>query len=134
MKCRVVFVVVGLLLFGGCAGDHEPREVGGAMGEVVRVEVLGFGGCPNTPKMWDRVAKAVGALGSGYVLVEVDQESLAGDDLRRGYPTPTVLVDGVDLFGLPRPTLPAMGCRVYPGGVPSEAEIGRRLAAWESDR
>ncbi|VAX38987.1 hypothetical protein MNBD_PLANCTO03-926 [hydrothermal vent metagenome] len=118
---------------GTAPGGMALRAVWPSTGTTQRVEVLGFGGCPNTPKMRDRVAEAVGALGSGYVLVEVDQESLAADDLRRGYPAPTVLVDGVDLFGLPAPSSLAMGCRVYPGGLPSAEEIQSRLAAFGGD-
>ncbi|MFG0259639.1 MAG: hypothetical protein ACF8LK_04725 [Phycisphaerales bacterium JB041] len=92
------------------------------------VEVLGFDGCPNTPVMEARVSAAVVALGPEYRLVLVDQDSLPEGDLRRGYPTPTVLLEGADLFGLPAPDAPAMGCRVYPSGLPSAAEIERRLS------
>ncbi|MCI0677340.1 MAG: hypothetical protein L0Y42_16390, partial [Phycisphaerales bacterium] len=59
------------------------------------------------------------------------QEQLPENDIRRGYPTPTILVNGRDLFGLPEPTGPGMGCRMYPGGMPSASEIEsqiRRLA------
>ncbi len=129
MLWRVSVLVLGLMVLSGCVSGSDPLEDR----DTMRIEVLGFGGCPNTPTMRDRVVEAVGVLGSGYVLVEVDQESLAADDLRRGYPTPTVLVDGVDLFGLPTPSSPAMGCRVYPGGVPSAEEIGARLAEFGAE-
>ena len=33
----------------------------------------------------------------------VDLASLPEDDLRLGYGTPTVLVDGVDIMGVPKP-------------------------------
>ena len=36
----------------------------------------------------------------------IDQETLPADDVRRGYPTPTILVRGADLFGLPEPEPP----------------------------
>ncbi len=102
------------------------------MGEVRPViELLGFGGCPNTPKMRAELEGALGLLdgggGGGWTFVDVDQEALPAGDLRRGYPTPTVLVNGRDLFGLPVPDGPAMGCRVYEGGVPGAGEIAERL-------
>jgi hypothetical protein len=90
-----------------------------------KIELLGFADCPNTPLLRTNLAAALAA--HGWTFDDLDQESLAPDDVRRGYPTPTVLVNGRDLFGLPEPAAPAMGCRVYPGGVPDAAAIGRRL-------
>lgn len=42
---------------------------------------------------------------------------------RRGWPAPTVLVDGKDLSGMSEPQGVAMACRTYEGGTPSEAQI-----------
>ena len=47
--------------------------------------------------------------------------------ISRGWPTPTVLVDGRDLFGLLAPATPSMGCRVYPDGVPEANDIAEKL-------
>lgn len=122
-------LLIGLLgvALCGCADDRGAQR----SAAMIEVEVLGFDGCPNTPVMQERVAEAVLALGEGYRVVEVDQEALEESDARRGYPTPTVLVNGADLFGMPMPDVAAMGCRVYPGGLPTAAEIGRRLAEWD---
>jgi hypothetical protein len=73
------------------------------------------------------LASALETLGGGLTCVEVNQEQLPARDLRRGYPAPTILVDGRDLYGLPTPTDTAMGCRVYAGGVPDAGELARRL-------
>lgn len=94
----------------------------------MRVEVLGFADCPNTAEFRLRVEIAANGVG-GCAVVYVDQESLPAADLRRGYPAPTALVDGRDLFGMARPTAPSLGCRMYPGGVPSVDEIADRLRA-----
>jgi hypothetical protein len=94
----------------------------------MRVEVLGFADCPNTAEFRRRVERAAVDAG-GFEVIYVDQEALPADDLRRGYPAPTAIVSGSDLFGLPRPTSPSLGCRMYPGGVPSVAEIAERLRA-----
>jgi hypothetical protein len=92
----------------------------------MNVEVLSFASCPNSPAFFERVQAAAGEI-VGIRVVYIDQESLPESDLRRGYPTPTALVDNEDLFGLPRPTSPAMGCRMYPGGLPSAEDIAERL-------
>ena len=95
-------------------------------GDTMEIEVLGFEGCPNSPKFRQRVDSAASSV-SGLRVIHIDQESLPPDDLRRGYPTPTALVDNRDLFGMPRPETTAMGCRIYPGGLPSAEEIAQRL-------
>ena len=94
----------------------------------MRVDVLGFGDCPNTPLFRERVEAAALRVG-GFTVVSVNQESLPPTDLRRGYPAPTALVDGQDLFGLATPTAPSLGCRMYAGGLPSVDEIADRLRA-----
>ena len=35
---------------------------------------------------------------NGYMIEIIDQETLPADDVRRGYPTPTILVRGADLW------------------------------------
>jgi hypothetical protein len=92
----------------------------------MRVEVLGFADCPNTAEFRERVELAAKAAGD-IVVVYVDQESLPATDLRRGYPAPTALLAGRDLFGLPTPSAPSMGCRMYPEGLPSVEATTRRI-------
>jgi hypothetical protein len=94
-----------------------------------RIELLGVPGCPNTPALRANLASALETLGDGWTFVEVNQEELPEHDLRRGYPTPTILLDGRDLYGLPTPTDTAMGCRVYEGGPPDADELARLLRA-----
>lgn len=98
-----------------------------------QIELLGFPGCPNTPTMRDNLRAALASIGAGWSFVDTDQEQLPVGDMRRGYPTPTVLVNGRDLFGLPVPTAPSMGCRTYPGGVPSASDIADRVKAATAD-
>jgi hypothetical protein len=53
----------------------------------------------------DGALKALG-LAAGYEVV--DQDMLAESDVRRGYPTPTLLYADRDIFGMsvPKPPLP----------------------------
>lgn len=106
------------------ADDAIGKPCATAMNSTVNIEVLGFTDCPNTPATRVNVAKAIAALGLAANVSYVDQERLPESDRRRAWPTPTVLVDGRDLFGMPAPQGSAMGCRVYlNGGAPSEAAI-----------
>ena len=95
--------------------------------EPVRVEMLYFEGCPTTESMRARLHDAMPDAGGGFVFVEVDLESLSPDDARRGYGSPTVLVDGHDMLGMPSPEATELSCRLYPDGVPSSVEIAELI-------
>lgn len=92
-----------------------------------KIELLGFPDCPNTPAMRHNLKAALASIGKGWTFTDTDQEKLPEGDLRRGYPTPTILVNDRDLYGLPVPTAPSMGCRMYAGGVPGPGDIARTL-------
>lgn len=98
-------------------------------GSTPRIEVLGFDGCPNTRTTRAHVAEALKALGISAQVHYVDQEALPSSDRRRGWPAPTILVEGRDLFGLPAPSDSTLSCRMYPGGAPSVEEIAAALKA-----
>jgi hypothetical protein len=101
---------------------------------AMRIELLGFLSCPNTPAMRENLRAALALIGRGSTFADVNQEGLPASDLRRGWPTPTVLIDGADLFGMTPPSAPSLGCRVYTGGVPGVAEIAERLAVLTEGR
>ena len=86
-----------------------------------RVELLGFDGCPNTPVLRDRLRKAMGAIDSPSAFRDVDLADLPNSDPRRGFPAPTILVDGVDLFdpGMVADRAGQLSCRAFPDGMPS---------------
>lgn len=117
----------------GDLGDAMERMGADLLGaaQAMKIELLGFPGCPNTPVMRDHLSAALASLGGSLGFDDINQEALASDDLRRGWPTPTVLVDGADLFGMAAPTNPTMSCRMYSGGVPSADSIAARLRAHE---
>ena len=96
--------------------------------KLIRIEILGFPDCPNTPEFGQRVQAAANEVG-GFVLVAVDQQTLPTNDVRRGYPAPTALMHASDLFGLPVPTSPTLSCRTYAGGLPSVNKIAAKLKA-----
>lgn len=67
------------------------------------IDVLTRPGCATTAVMHERLLAAALRLDVVLPCALVDITTLAADDVRRGYPTPTVLVNGVDLFGLEAP-------------------------------
>ena len=95
----------------------------------MRIEILGFDGCPNTPIIRSNTEAAVRALGLRADVEYIDQQTLPGDDRRRGWPAPTILISGRDLFGMQEPLAATMSCRMYPSGVPSADAIERALEA-----
>lgn len=73
------------------------------------IEFLTRSGCVQSKLMRVRAEAAIKklALPNPYSVVDID--SLPPDDVRYGYPTPTLLVGGVDLFDMaePKPPFPA---------------------------
>ena len=73
---------------------------------AVSIEMLTREGCINSPVMLRHLRKAIEMTDARVGLKIVDQSALLADDPRRGYATPTVLINGVDPFGQPEPVLP----------------------------
>lgn len=63
-------------------------------------------GCVNTTTMRTNLDGALKALGQPAEYQVVDLDTLPDGDVRRGYPTPTVLVANRDLFGMAQPQPP----------------------------
>jgi hypothetical protein len=63
-------------------------------------------GCVNTPDMVNNLDDALKSLGwqNDYQFINIG--TLPKDDVRTGYPTPSVLWKGRDIFGLPVPRPP----------------------------
>ena len=63
-------------------------------------------GCANARRFRQSLDGALGRLDQARTYRVVHQDTLPTDDWRRGYPTPTLLYKGQDVFGLPEPTRP----------------------------
>ncbi|MEO2018133.1 MAG: hypothetical protein ABGZ53_27590 [Fuerstiella sp.] len=64
------------------------------------------GGCVNTPVLRANLDAALSALGIAVEYTVVDQGTLPSTDVRCGYPTPTIRLDGRDVFDMPAPSPP----------------------------
>ena len=63
-------------------------------------------GCVNTPMMRKNLNDALRTLGWKLEYQVIDIGTLISTDVRTGYPTPTLLWKGRDIFGMPAPTPP----------------------------
>lgn|SRR5262245_28311446 len=63
-------------------------------------------GCVNTPDMVVNLDDALKGMGLPTDYQYINIGKLPKTDARTGYPTPTVLYRGKDIFGMPKPTPP----------------------------
>ncbi len=121
------------LLATGCSQSElqkdESEKTTTVMPSGARLSFLGREGCVNTPVLLQNLKTAVDSSNVSIEYNVFDQLELSSSDPRRGYPTPTILLDGNDIFGMAEPVPPFMktSCRLYPGGVPSAEMIAERL-------
>ncbi|WP_349898698.1 thioredoxin family protein [Parafrigoribacterium soli] len=94
----------------------------------MEITLLHITECPNWEETGERLARALGATGHGDAPVNVVLLNTAEDAARYLFAgSPTILVDGADLFPGAE-TLPELACRVYRvgtrfAGAPSEEQL-----------
>jgi hypothetical protein len=91
------------------------------------VTLLYFDGCPLTPPV--RQNLAIAAAGLGITVEEVDLARLPLCDSRLHYGSPTVLVGGRDVLGMPPAADAGLACRPYPEGLPTVQRWAELLRA-----
>ena len=90
------------------------------------VQFLAFDGCPLADAARANLEQALTDCGiSGYRAVDL-LDPATPEDLK-GWGSPTILVNGMDVGGQDKGN--GVGCRIYPGAdkVPSAAEIAAKL-------
>ena len=104
------FVLLFTLAFSACTVDQGvPAETKGMQptGDL-HLQFLTRDGCKNTAAMLSNLKEAIseGKIAADYTVVH--QGTLPPEDPRVGYPTPTILLNGKDIFGLeiPKPPFP----------------------------
>ena len=116
-----------LLIIAGM--DSLPRE-------NHMITFIGMKDCPNTPPMRASLQQALYELGRNLPVAYLDLVQLAKEhDTRAGYGSPTILIDGVDLFGEDPSESLNPACRYYRDGVPDKfAIIGHMKSMMKSRR
>lgn len=79
----------------------------------MRVELLYFSGCPHVPAARAQLTRAFAEVHAQAAWREIDVLAADTPAGLRGYGSPTVLIDGVDVTGEPPEV--AASCRLYPG-------------------
>jgi hypothetical protein len=99
------------------------------------IQFLSFDGCPLADKTLNRLHDAIEQAGlAGQCRVEhIDILSPETPETLRCWGSPTILMDGKELMGLPPGD--AAGCRIYPGpgGLPTRLQIANFLFTGKSD-
>jgi mercuric ion transport protein len=93
----------------------------------MKIQLLYFEGCPNVEYARGALRDAMTAERIDLPIDEIDVESPDTPAAMRGWGSPTILIDGLDVTGAARSA--AAACRLYANGAPSVAEIRARLAA-----
>lgn len=93
----------------------------------MKLHLLRFEGCPHVDAARAALREALAAEQLDVSFEEIDVEGAAAPAWVRGWGSPTILVDGVDVAGHQRSE--SVTCRLYAGGAPSVAMIRSRIAA-----
>jgi hypothetical protein len=90
----------------------------------MKIEFLALDDCENAPKLRKALQDALQALRQNIIVSDLDLTQLSmKNDNRAGYGSPTILVNGKDLFDTPIPNSFEPACRYYPSGLPKASEI-----------
>ena len=120
-----------------CAGNPRFRDgFGGSRMSVVDVELLVRPDCPNEAGALSALRLPFERMGPTVQSVRTTVIASQEQAQERGFVgSPTILIDGVDPFGVPGQS-PAVACRVYvtPAGLSGVPPLGDVVAALTAAR
>ena len=90
---------------------------------MIKIELQHFYGCPNSEEMIKHVKEAITRLEVEVEYKEVLVDTPEKAEIHKFRGSPTVLVNGSDLEGLPEPDAGNLSCRYYKNGLPSVEKI-----------
>jgi len=97
LMARLAILSLLVLALASCAKAPPARN---------SIEFLTRSGCVQTKLMQVHLDEAIKASARPLTYTVVDLDTLPASDVRKAYPTPTILVGGADLFGMPEPSPP----------------------------
>lgn len=94
----------------------------------MKLQFLSMQNCPNVSPVWESLQSAMKELHLHQPIEQLDINILSEKkDKRAGYGSPTILVNGKDLFDSPLLETYNPSCRYYPDGVPDANTIISKL-------
>ena len=89
----------------------------------IKIDVQYFEGCPNSEKAMNMVRRFVAEseLQIKYEEILVETQEDAEKYKFRG--SPTILINGIDLEGLPESKTPSLSCRYYQNSLPTQKDL-----------
>lgn len=104
-----------------------------AQEKQTKIEFLGMrDSCKHSSEMWLSLHEAMKELRWNIPIDSLDLNDLSEKkDIRAGYGSPSILINGEDLFGAKTPTTFEPACRLYEGGIPKTTEIVEKLSLFK---
>ncbi len=93
----------------------------------MKIQLIYFPDCPNVEAARTAVREALAADQLDAPIEEIDVSRADAPSWAKGWGSPTVLVDGVDVAGGLASPDEAYCCRLYQGGAPSVAQLRERF-------
>jgi hypothetical protein len=105
MSTRAIVLSL-FVIASGCAAPRSSTLTLTSDASASKLVFLTRDGCVNTATMRANLDAALKSLSVASSYDVVDQGTLPEGDIRRGYPTPTLLYGNSDVFGMPAPSPP----------------------------
>ena len=94
----------------------------------MKLQFLSMHNCPKVSPMWESLQSAIIELQYNKPIEKLDLNALSEkQDKLAGYGSPTILVNGKDLFDSPFPASFNPSCRYYPNCLPNAKDILTKL-------
>ena len=93
----------------------------------LNLELQYFEDCPNYKKMNDNLNDAIKSLEDKIAIKKVLVEDAATAIKVSFRGSPTLLINGEDIEGIPAPIEPNLSCRFYSNGIPKADEIRKMI-------
>jgi len=89
----------------------------------LKIDVQYFEGCPNSETVLQMVKEFISESEMKIDIEEVLVESQEDAEKYKFRGSPTILINGNDLEGLPESKTPSLSCRYYQNGLPTQKDL-----------
>ncbi len=100
----------------------------------LKLEFQYFEECPNHFKLQKNLEEAIKGLEDKIELKKILVEDIETAQRVKFRGSPTLLINGEDLIGMPEPDFPVLSCRFYPQGIPSSQVIRDKILNYLNEK